>query len=112
MKKAFIFIILSLLAFKNFAFAQQKPERRGLRPEVAACFLLLNFIGNYKRAIEVGKEAIQMYPNDPNAHRCLGESYHAIGEFKLALEHMKRAESLTSNMEDLMYIFNQDWNYL
>jgi tetratricopeptide (TPR) repeat protein len=107
MKKAFIFIILSLLAFKNFAFAQQKPERRGLRPEVAACFLLLNFIGDYKRAIEVGKEAVQMYPNDPNAHRCLGESYHAVGEFKLALEHMKRAKDLTSNTEDLMYIFNQ-----
>jgi len=109
MKRAFslLFIILSLLAFKNFAFAQQKSEPRGLRPEVAACFLLLNFIGNYKRAIEVGKEAVQMYPNDPNAHRCLGESYHAIGEFKLALEHMKRAKDLTSNTEDLMYIFNQ-----
>ena len=109
MKKAFslLFIILSLLAFKNFAFAQQKPEPRGLRPEVAACFLLLNFIGNYKRAIEVGGEAVQMYPNDPNAHRCLGESYHAIGEFKLALEHMKRAKDLTSNTEDLMYIFNR-----
>ena len=109
MKKAFIliFIIFSLLVFKNFAFAQQKSERRGLQPEVAACFLLLNFIGDYKRAIEVGKEAVQMYPNDPNAHRCLGESYHAIGEFKLALEHLKKAESLTSNKEDLMYIYNQ-----
>ena len=102
-----LFIILSLVAFKNFAFAQQKPEPRGLQPEVAACFLLLNFIGDYKRAIEVGKEAVQMYPNDPNAHRCLGESYHAIGEFKLALEHMKKAKDLTSNMEDLMYIFNR-----
>ncbi len=109
MKKAFslLLIILSLLVSKNFAFAQQKPEPRGLRPEVAACFLLLNFIGNYKRAIEVGKEAVQMYPNDPNAHRCLGESYHAIGEFKLALEHMKKAKDLTSNVEDLMYIFNR-----
>jgi 1,4-dihydroxy-2-naphthoate octaprenyltransferase len=46
MKKAFslLFIILSLLVFKNFAFAQQKPEPRGLRPEVAACVLLLNFL--------------------------------------------------------------------
>jgi hypothetical protein len=72
MKKAFslLFIILSLLAFKNFAFAQQKPEPRGLRPEVGACFVLLNIIGDYKRAIEVGKKAVQMYPNDPNAHSC------------------------------------------
>jgi tetratricopeptide (TPR) repeat protein len=30
-----------------------------------------------------------------------------VGEFKLALEHMKRAESLTSDKEDLMYIYNQ-----
>jgi tetratricopeptide (TPR) repeat protein len=107
MNKVFSLLFIILFAFKNFAFAQQKSEPRGLRPEVAACFLLLNFIGNYKRAIEVGREAVQMYPNDPNAHRCLGESYHAIGEFKLALEHMKRAKDLTSNMEDLMYIFNR-----
>jgi tetratricopeptide (TPR) repeat protein len=37
----------------------------------------------------------------------LGGSYIAIGEFNLALEHMKRAESLTSNKKDLMYIYNQ-----
>jgi tetratricopeptide (TPR) repeat protein len=38
----------------------------------------------------------------------LGISYHAmVGEFKLALEHLKRAESLTSDKEDLMYIYNQ-----
>ncbi len=99
MKKAFslLFIILSLLAFKNFAFAQ---------PEVGACVVLFNF-GDYERAIEVGKKAVQMYPNDPNAHRCLGESYYAIGEFKLALVHMERAKDLTSNVEDLMYIFNR-----
>jgi len=98
MKKAFslLFIILSLLAFKNFAFAQQ---------EVDACF---NFIksGDYKRAIEAGRVAVQKYPNNPYAHFCLGRSHYEIGEFKLALEHMKRAESLTSDKEDLMYIYN------
>jgi Exopolyphosphatase len=99
MKKAFslLFIILSLLAFKNFAFAQQ---------EVIACF---NFYdaGDYRRAIEAGRVAVQKYPNSLNAHYCLGISYIMVGEFKLALEHMKRAESLTSNKEDLMYIYNQ-----
>jgi len=99
MKKAFslLFIILSLLAFKNFAFAQ---------PEVDACE---NFYkaGDYRRAIEVGKVAVQKYPNSPYAHYCLGESYRMVGEFKLALEHLKKAESLTSNKGDLMYIYNQ-----
>ncbi len=99
MKKAFnlLFIILSLLAFKNFAFAQ---------PEVNACYNFLD-AGDYRRAIEAGKRAVQKYPNNINAHFCLGASYYAIGELKLALEHMKRAESLTSNKGDLMYIYNQ-----
>jgi len=99
MRKAFslLFIILNLLAFKNFAFAQ---------PEVDACF---NFYkaGDYKRSIEAGRVAVQKYPNSPYAHYCLGGSYYAIGEFKFALEHMKRAERLTSDKEDLMYIYNQ-----
>jgi len=99
MRKAFslLFIILSLFAFKNFAFAQS---------EVNACY---NFYkaGDYKRAIEAGKRAVQKYPNNLDAHFCLGASYIAIGEFKLALKHMKRAESLASNKEDLMDIYNQ-----
>jgi tetratricopeptide (TPR) repeat protein len=99
MKKAFslLFIILSLLAFKNFAFAQ---------PEVDACFNFLN-AGDYKMSIEAGKVAVEKYPNNPDAHYCLGVSYRIVGEFKLALEHLKKAESLTSDKEDLMYIYNQ-----
>ncbi len=97
MKKAFslLFIILSFLAFKNFAFAQ---------PEVDACFTLYQ-AGNYKRAIEAGKSAVQKYPNNIYAHFCLGVSYITIGEFKLALEHMKRAESLSSDKKSLMHIY-------
>jgi tetratricopeptide (TPR) repeat protein len=99
MKKAFslLFIILSLLAFKNFAFAQ---------PEVDACYNFLD-AGDYRRAIEAGRRAVQKYPNNIDAHDCLGRSYRMVGEFQLALEHMKKAESLTSDKEDLMYIYNQ-----
>ena len=99
MKKAFslLFIILSLLVFRNFAFAQ---------PEVDACFTLYQ-AGDYRRAIEAGKVAVQKYPNNIDAHFCLGASYIAIGEFKLALEHMKKAERLTSDKEYLMDIYNQ-----
>jgi tetratricopeptide (TPR) repeat protein len=99
MNKAFslLFIILSLLAFKNFAFAQ---------PEVDACYNFLK-ARDYRRAIEAGKRAVQKYPNNIDAHYCLGISYSRVGEFKLALEHLKKAESLTSDKKDLMYIYNQ-----
>jgi tetratricopeptide (TPR) repeat protein len=59
-----------------------------------------------ERAIEAGKVAVEKDPNNLKAHYCLGRSYYEIGEFKLALEHMKRAESLTSDKEDLMHIYN------
>ncbi len=99
MKKLLTFtllVFLSLLAFKNFAFAQ---------PEADACF---NFYkaGDYRRAIEAGRVAVKRYPNNLKAHYCLGVSYYTIGEFRLALEHMKRAESLTSDKEALMHIYN------
>ena len=98
MRKALslLFIILSLLVFKNLAFAQ---------PEVEACFNLYH-ARDYMRAIEAGKRAVQKYPNNPDAHFCLGKSYSQIGELKLALVHLKRAESLTSNKKDLMSIYN------
>ncbi len=99
MKRAFslFFIILSLLTFKNFAFA---------RPEVDACFNFLD-AGDYRRAVEAGKRAVQKYPNNIDAHFCLGASYRMVGEFKLALEHMKKAERLTLDKEDLMDTYNQ-----
>jgi len=97
MKKLLTFALLVFISL--FAFAQ---------PEVDACY---NFrkAGDYRRAIEAGKRAVQKYPNNNNkdAHYCLGASYRIVGEFKLALEHMKRAESLTSDKEDLMDIYNQ-----
>jgi tetratricopeptide (TPR) repeat protein len=98
MKRALslLFIILSLLVFKNLAFAQ---------PEVEACKNLYD-ARDYKRAIEAGKKAVRKYPNNSLAHFCLGISYFRVGDLKLALKHMKRAESLTSNKGDLMYIYN------
>ncbi|MCC6026609.1 MAG: tetratricopeptide repeat protein [Caldimicrobium sp.] len=92
-----LFIILSLLVFKNLAFAQ---------PEVDAC-ITFYYAGDYKRAIEAGRRAVKKYPKNLYAHLCLGGSYNEVGEFKLALEHMKRAESLSSSKEELMFIYNQ-----
>jgi tetratricopeptide (TPR) repeat protein len=98
MRKAFgLLLIIILSLFKNFVCTQ---------PEVDACE---NFYkaGDYRRAIEAGKVAVEKEPNNLYAHYCLGASYYAIGEFKLALEHVKKAESLTSDKKDLMYIYNQ-----
>jgi tetratricopeptide (TPR) repeat protein len=92
---SFLLIILSLLTFKNFAFAQ---------PEVDAC---KNFFkaGDYRRAIEAGKVAVEKYPNSSDAHLCLGLSYNSMGEFKLAIEHAKKAASLTSDKKSLIGIY-------
>jgi tetratricopeptide (TPR) repeat protein len=92
-----LLVFLSLFAFKNFAFAQ---------PEVDACYNFHN-AGDYRRSIEAGRAAVEKYPNNSDAHYCLGASYGMVGEFKLALEHLEKAESLTSNKEDLMYIYNR-----
>ncbi len=99
MKRVFslLFIILSLLTFKNVAFAQWV---------VNWCFSYYER-EYYNTAIEYGKIAVEYYPKNPAAHYCLGLSYYAVGEFKLALKHLKRAESLTSNKKDLMNIYNQ-----
>ena len=99
MKKALtiFFLLLSLLVFKNIAYAETPIDE------------CRNFIdaGDYKRAIEAGKLAVKKYPKNSDAYRCLGEAYYNAGELKLSYENMKKAESLTSNKEELMYIYNQ-----
>jgi tetratricopeptide (TPR) repeat protein len=99
MKKALSIFILSLnlLAFKNLAYAETPID---------AC---INFIkaGDHKRAIEAGKLAVKKYPKNSDAYYCLGEAYFNIGELKSTYENMKKAESLTNNKKDLMYIYNK-----
>jgi len=99
MKKALsiFFLLLSLLAFKNIAYAQ---------PEVDACFNF-NIAGDYKRAIGAGQLAIKKYPYNTYAYYCLGLAYRSVGEFILAYENMKKALSLTNSMKQLMYTYNQ-----
>jgi tetratricopeptide (TPR) repeat protein len=98
MKKALniFFLLLSLLVFKHIAYAQQ---------EIYKC-AVFNKVGDYKKAIELGKLAVKKYPANPAAYFCLGEAYYDIGELKLAYENMKKAESLTNNEKFLMYIYN------
>jgi len=99
MKKALsiFFLLLSLLAFKNIAYAQE---------EISKCW---EFLGawEFRKAIEAGKLAVEKYPKNSDAYYCLGEAYINVGELKLAYENMKKAESLTNNKKDLMYIYNK-----
>ncbi|MFP3257559.1 MAG: tetratricopeptide repeat protein [Candidatus Nanopusillus acidilobi] len=99
MKKALsiFFLLLTLLAFKNIAYAQS---------ELDAC-LNFNTAGDYKRAIEAGRLAIKKHPYNAYAYICLGDTYYDVGELKLAYENMKRALSLTNNIKTLMYIYNR-----
>jgi tetratricopeptide (TPR) repeat protein len=98
MKKALnvFFLLFNLLAFKNIVYAQQ---------EIDKC-MVFNKVGDYKRAIEIGKLAVKKYPYNVGAYYCLGEAYFNIGEFKLAYKNMKKAESLADDEEDLMHIYN------
>lgn len=97
MKKALsiFFLLLSLLAFKNTAYA---------RSDVDAC-INFSIAGDYKRAIEAGRLAIKKYPYNADAYNCLGLAYYKVGELKLAYENMKKALSLTNNIKELMYIY-------
>jgi len=89
-------LLLSLLVFKNIAYAQQ---------EIDACWNF-NKAGDYKRAIESGQSAIKKYPYNSEAYRCLGNAYYNVGELKSAYDNMKKAERLTNNKKVLMYIYN------
>jgi tetratricopeptide (TPR) repeat protein len=89
---------------KNITYSQL--EITNSQSEINTCFNFIN-TGDYKKAIEVGKLAVQKYPENSVAYYCLGEAYHKIGELNLAYENMKKAESLTNNKEDLMHIYNK-----
>jgi len=73
--------------------------------EINKCLTLINS-GNYQKAIRVGKLVVEKYPDNPKAYACLGTSYFYIGKLKLAYKNLKKAESLASNKEDLIYIYN------
>jgi Tetratricopeptide repeat. len=123
MKKALsiFFLLLSLLAFKNIAYAQQ---------EIDACRISMDLYLDYKSAIAYGKLAVKKYPKNPEAYRCLGRAYSYLGGIvyfakffskdsekvkrlsndeikvsKLAIENFKKAASLTKDKKDLMEIY-------
>lgn len=97
MKRLIFFVIVIVLSFSGICFAQL---------EVDNCINYLK-AGDYQRAIEAGKRAVKLYPDNFDAHLCLGVSYNAIGEFDLALTSMKNAERLAHSTDELSAVYNQ-----
>jgi tetratricopeptide (TPR) repeat protein len=73
---------------------------------IDACIDFLN-AGNYEKAIEVGKLAVEKYPDNLVAYLCLGEAYYRTLKFDAAYENFKKAESLTNKKENLMQIYSR-----
>lgn len=84
MKQLFLSLFF-FFAFIGISFAQQ---------EINNCFNYRK-AGDYQRAIDAGKKAVNLYPKNMDAHYCLGDSYRLVGEFNLAIQSMKEAERLT-----------------
>lgn len=63
--------------------------------------------GNYQKAIEAGKKAIKLYPNNFAAHHCLGIALYNIGEINLALQEIKAAKELATS-GDLLEAIESD----
>jgi tetratricopeptide (TPR) repeat protein len=103
MRKALsiFFLMLSLLAFKNTAYAVKVTWAE---KEIDDCMYLWN-AGDYKGAIEAGKLAVKKYPKNLDAYICLAGAYEDAEELRLALETMKKAASITNNKKDLINIY-------
>jgi tetratricopeptide (TPR) repeat protein len=57
--------------------------------------------GNLEEAIKLGKQAVEMYPDNFKAHLYLGMAYRDAGDTEKSLEYLKKAEELANNKEEL-----------
>ncbi|RMH80538.1 MAG: hypothetical protein D6674_03565 [Acidobacteria bacterium] len=56
------------------------------------CFNLLK-VGDYQRALEVGKMLLNRAPNDFSTHKCLSDAYYELGDYRASLSHAKNMKS-------------------
>ncbi|MBI5327589.1 MAG: tetratricopeptide repeat protein [Deltaproteobacteria bacterium] len=82
------------------------PYQAKAGQEIDNCFAYTN-AGDYQRAIEAGKKAVELYPKDGDANFCLGDAYRSIGQFKLALTYLKEAERFFTSKQYLISIYNK-----
>jgi len=72
--------------------------------EIDKCFAYLNS-KNYQLAKQAGENAVKLYPNNADAHECLGEAYYYLGDFSSSIEELKTAEKLASSEKALSAIY-------
>jgi tetratricopeptide (TPR) repeat protein len=61
--------------------------------------------GELERAIELGKQAVEVDPNNFDAYFCLGTAYRGMKNIEKALENFKKAEELTDDKEKLITVY-------
>jgi tetratricopeptide (TPR) repeat protein len=61
--------------------------------------------GELERAIELGKQAVEMHPNSFDAYFCLGIAYRGMKNIEKSLENFKKAEELTDDKEKLITVY-------
>ncbi len=96
MKKLFLSTLFGSLVFASATFGKNAVDE---------CIDLLD-AGDYRRAIQAGQRAVNMFPNNFYANFCLGAGYYKVGELKLAVDYLKKAESLTSDKNKLFPTYN------
>ncbi|MFN3568207.1 MAG: tetratricopeptide repeat protein [Caldimicrobium sp.] len=97
MKKIVLCLLFYFLIFASSSFGQDA---------INECFTFYK-AGDYERAIQAGQRAVKLYPRNADAYHCLGASYLFVGELKLAVEYLKKAESLASDKIELAAVYNR-----
>jgi tetratricopeptide (TPR) repeat protein len=61
----------------------------------------------FEELIEEPKQSIEKDPDNPSHYFYLGSAYYDVGEFDLAYEFLKKAESLESSEYELVSIYDK-----
>jgi tetratricopeptide (TPR) repeat protein len=64
--------------------------------------------GDFEKAMEFAKQAIEMCPDNFEGYLYLGIAYHGIGDLEKALENLKKAEELINNENKLGIIYRHN----
>jgi tetratricopeptide (TPR) repeat protein len=80
---------------------REAQEARRLDPATPPTLLIMGWIRYYRReyaaAIEIGRQAIEIYPTVPQGHNLLALSYASSGQKDLALKESAEAVRLTTD---------------
>lgn len=80
---------------------REAQEARRLDPTTPPTLLIVGWIRYYRReypaAIEIGKQAVELYPSVPQSHELLAMSYASSGQTDLALKENAEAVRLTTD---------------